>query len=610
MSLVGSLEDLGLGDILQIVSLSRKSGLLLIHSDEGEGRIVFHEGLVRAAFLKGEAEDLRGLLVHGGFVPEADFERAEQLAEARGEPLGDMISESTGLSRERLDSLKREHVERVVFCIFSWSGGEFSFEVREEVDPRDGEILLPVGVNAQYLTMEATRIGDEDEHSDDDDNAPMFSGEDAAASLLEGDVEGTGGASDETVGQTETGGSFAEPEIAPAPPAAPPTPEASNDGAQPRGPDVVAVATAVRVASDLEPESPAAPDVHPARAEVAAPPPPECLIALDSQLGSLEWQKATASGLFGRVHIFQSLERAIERIRQYLVRGRMPVVLISATPPSDAPGLEDLMRRLKLLAPSMPILLAVEEGAERPAVADAADAVVARPAASMLDSRRAWPKVEGAATLFRDGIATWLGTLHTVEGGDARADSAPTPPVAPGDSSSPHSDAGLRRLREMSVRIRDPSRRGEVLALVLEFAAESFSRVAMFMVRDGTVIGMAQRGMDACAEKDLRAIELPASDVECFRRVLDGLTGWQGPVGAGDEALLSRLGADAPSEAYLAPIQSGGHVVALLYADNHPGAAPIGDTTILEIVLHEAGVALEHALLEHALARVDGPLEA
>ncbi len=49
MSLVGSLEDLGLGDILQIVSLSRKSGLLSIHSDEGEGRIVFCDGLVHSS---------------------------------------------------------------------------------------------------------------------------------------------------------------------------------------------------------------------------------------------------------------------------------------------------------------------------------------------------------------------------------------------------------------------------------------------------------------------------------------------------------------------------------------------------------------------------------
>ena len=72
MSLVGSLEDLGLEDILQIVSLSRKSGRLLLRSSEGEGRIIFEQGLVRAAFLKGDPEDLRGLLVSGGFVDAED----------------------------------------------------------------------------------------------------------------------------------------------------------------------------------------------------------------------------------------------------------------------------------------------------------------------------------------------------------------------------------------------------------------------------------------------------------------------------------------------------------------------------------------------------------
>ena len=73
MSLVGSLEDLGLGDILQIVSLSRKSGLLLIHSEEGEGRIVFCDGLVRAAYVKGEPENLRSLLVEAGFISKVEL---------------------------------------------------------------------------------------------------------------------------------------------------------------------------------------------------------------------------------------------------------------------------------------------------------------------------------------------------------------------------------------------------------------------------------------------------------------------------------------------------------------------------------------------------------
>ena len=193
MSLVGSLEDLGLGDILQIVSLSRKSGLLLIHSEEGEGRIVFCDGLVRAGYVKGEPEGLRALLVPSNFLPSDEFERANELADARGVPVDDVIPESTSLSKERLDSLRREHVERTVFRIFSWKGGEFNFEVRDQIDARDREILMPTGINAQYLTMEATRLGDEDERSEEALALP----EEESSPLEEaGDVDAVGPAGD------------------------------------------------------------------------------------------------------------------------------------------------------------------------------------------------------------------------------------------------------------------------------------------------------------------------------------------------------------------------------------------------------------------------------
>ena len=58
-------------------------------------------------------------------------------------------------------------------------------------------------------------------------------------------------------------------------------------------------------------------------------------------------------------------------------------------------------------------------------------------------------------------------------------------------------------------------------------------------------------------------------------------------------------------EAYVAPIESGERVVAVLYADNLPSGAPIGDTSALEVVLHEAGLALERAVLERALAEAE-----
>src|SRR5262245_11265667 len=161
MSLVGSLEDLGLGDILQIVSLSRKSGLLVLRSDAGDGRIILQDGQVRGAFVKGEPEDLQTLLVGGGFLEASAFDAARERSNAGGRLLDETLESEAGLAPERLDSLRREHVERSVLLMFTWRTGQFSFEVRDELEACDLELSLRTGINAQYLTMEATRLRDE-----------------------------------------------------------------------------------------------------------------------------------------------------------------------------------------------------------------------------------------------------------------------------------------------------------------------------------------------------------------------------------------------------------------------------------------------------------------
>jgi hypothetical protein len=160
MSLVGSLEDLGLGDILQTVSMARKSGLLVLRSSRGEGRIIIRDGMVCAAFAKGEPEDLRGLLVGRGFASDEDFERVTELVLSSGCSLDEAVAEQLSLTSERLASLRREHIERTVMRMFMWTAGEFSFDMREEVDARDAELLLAPGLNSQYLAMEATRLSD------------------------------------------------------------------------------------------------------------------------------------------------------------------------------------------------------------------------------------------------------------------------------------------------------------------------------------------------------------------------------------------------------------------------------------------------------------------
>ena len=135
----------------------------------------------------------------------------------------------------------------------------------------------------------------------------------------------------------------------------------------------------------------------------------------------------------------------------------------------------------------------------------------------------------------------------------------------------------------------------------------------MFMVRDEIALGVAQIGLPRGGGPDdaqFREIELPAAEVEWFRRVLEARTSLCSPaIGDGDRVLARRIGDREPAQAYVAPILSGGRVVALLYADNLPGAEPAGDTSVIEITLHEAGLALERALLQRALAQIGDPSE-
>jgi len=657
MSLVGSLEDLGLGDILQIVSLSRKSGLLLIHSEEGEGRIVFCDGLVRAAYVKGEPEDLRSLLVETGFVSSEDFDRAAEQSSAHGVPVVETLTECTSLTRESLDSLRREQVERAVFRIFSWVVGEFSFEVRDQIEARDLEILIPTGINAQYLTMEATRLSDEggqaegevaaavvedaSADSEVDDGPIFFSGEadsdgspasDSPPSAPEV-ADPTGAVEFETASvELDSSAAAASPEsvlaFAAARSEAPeleeeqrvdttvdesstdaPVEESSTnapvDESSTNAPvEEISADTPVEERSSNAPVEESPREQAPSRPGVAA----ASLIAIDPDLSTLEWQKLNLAGIFPRVHIFQDGESGIARIRQYLRRGQFPVVLVSidlaAKKVSGVESLAEFIRRLKLLAPAMPVLVARYDEAQSEESIDAADAILTGPDPVALINRKVWPKLAGEAERFRSEVAAWLKQPVQQTGDSNRAKRSS---VASNTEGSEH----LRTLRAVSERIRDPANHGEVLKLVLEFASESLSRVAMFMVRDEMVVGIAQIGLPRGGGPDdarFREIEMPAAEVEWFKAVLEARSSLRSPVtGDGDRALAGRMGDREPAEAYVAPILSGGRVVALLYADNLPGDESVGDTSVIEIALHEAGLSLERALLARALAQIGDP---
>lgn len=571
MSLVGSLEDLGLGDILQIVSLARKSGRLLLRTDGDTGRIVVCEGLVRGAAVKSEFEDLRGLLVGSGQITGPSFERARELARESDIALDEAVVQVTDLPRERLDALRRERVERAVMRMFGWRTGEFSFEVRDAPDPEDLELLLPTGINTQYLAMEATRLRDEDRLLGDtggielaDDEEPLFSGEEPAdpLSVDEDAVDAMALASARS---------------------ALPANEDPDEDTQPSLNASERDAARSIAVEATEPTPPEQVSVQVAPQAEPAPPP---LVAIDQHLIGLEWLKLCAAEVLPRVHIFQHGEAGMDRVRRYLARGVVPLVVLAPELLREEGGRPSLLTRMRGLSPDMQILALLSGREARPPAGF--DGAVVRPGTLGSDPELWAAHEEQAAELVDVLREAVRGARGPVQG------------------SRPRSGSPLERLRSVSDRLRDPGRQGDVLSVVLDFAAKQLARVAIFMLRDDAVVGMAQRGLSRAGGPDderLRKLvcsrrELP----ELFERALEDRRGVRGPMPDPESSRLVRsLGHTAPRQAYVAPIESGGCVAALLYGDNLPIESPLPDTTALEIVLHEAGLALDRALLERAL---------
>jgi len=120
MSLVGNLEDLGLGEILQIVNLSRKSGVLELVSGARSGRIYLQVGQIVRATATTFPENLGDLLLRAGLVDLDIIKRALciQQEEGAGRRIGDILVERFGIDRSAVDAVVSQQIERIV-CSFT-----------------------------------------------------------------------------------------------------------------------------------------------------------------------------------------------------------------------------------------------------------------------------------------------------------------------------------------------------------------------------------------------------------------------------------------------------------------------------------------------------------
>jgi hypothetical protein len=167
MSLVGRLEDLALPDIFQIISLSKKTGTLVVRSRRGTGMVVFKDGQVIQAASDSIRDSLGNILVSQGMLDEAALSKALAFQKREPDkPLGMILTDMGVVAAQTLQTVIRKQIEEIIYDLLDWEGGFFNFELGEII-PKDTieidtqEFLLKSGISAEYLLMEGTRILDE-----------------------------------------------------------------------------------------------------------------------------------------------------------------------------------------------------------------------------------------------------------------------------------------------------------------------------------------------------------------------------------------------------------------------------------------------------------------
>ncbi|OGW61058.1 MAG: hypothetical protein A2V83_03695 [Nitrospirae bacterium RBG_16_64_22] len=129
VSLSGDLSLFPLPDILQLISIQKRTGCLWIGSEENHAEAFFEGGLVVFAALEHKPpEDLIGrLLMESSKINAAQLRHALADSEKSGVPLGQLLVRGSLITAAELLSVVRIQSQRTVYRALGWKSGRFAF---------------------------------------------------------------------------------------------------------------------------------------------------------------------------------------------------------------------------------------------------------------------------------------------------------------------------------------------------------------------------------------------------------------------------------------------------------------------------------------------------
>lgn len=160
MALKGNLRDFSTTQLLNLVNLARKTGLLIIQSQSGTARLYFREGKLIQANIGSEDSNLADMLLKAGKLSADQAEMIQAQAGMQSDKqLGLALMNAEAVTQDDIVQSVKDYMLDIVYTLFNWTEGEFQFDQNKL--PSDDRIAVPISL--ENVILEGSRRIEESE---------------------------------------------------------------------------------------------------------------------------------------------------------------------------------------------------------------------------------------------------------------------------------------------------------------------------------------------------------------------------------------------------------------------------------------------------------------
>ncbi len=160
MAFKGTLREFKVPDILQLVSLQKKTGILTFNSQEGFITLIFEDGFIIGidAFPKKLEMRVGNVFVKQEIISEEMLQRALAIQKRTNQKVGEILIGMGLIDEKIIPEVLKIQATQIVLSLFNWKKGEYNFKVLDFVE-KELRLFTPIAVD--NLIMEGVQMLDE-----------------------------------------------------------------------------------------------------------------------------------------------------------------------------------------------------------------------------------------------------------------------------------------------------------------------------------------------------------------------------------------------------------------------------------------------------------------